>query len=254
MKKILLLTLFFVTVSMTSQNSISEYEYVVVASKFGFLKKADQYKTSSLTAFLFNKIGLKAYVDSETLPALINQDRCQFLFVDVLNDSGFFVTKNSIVFKDCTGRIVYTSMQGTSKKKEYGKAYHEAIRNAFKDPVIQDYEFTPKIKTGRSSVSEVVAADTEVVQSETVTNVKVKEVVSTTVNKASDMLYAQAISNGFQLINTEPKMVFTILKTSNPKLYIIQNGKGILYAKGDVWLAEYYEGDTRIVKELHIKF
>ena len=202
MKNLLYVTFFFVSISMTSQNNISEYQYAIVASKFDFLKKIDQHKTSSLTAFLLNKIGFKAFVDTDVLPPMINQDRCQFLFVDVQSDSGFFVTKNRVVFKDCTGRVVYTSSAGASKNKDYGKSYHEAIRNAFKDPVIEGYQFKPKTNTATSTVSALVAADNTSLQTEKVTNVKAKEVPAKTENKASNMLYAQAIQNGFQLINT----------------------------------------------------
>ena len=75
-KKILFLTVFCImTLSIVGQSKINNYKYVIVPSKFEFLKKKDQYQTSSLTKFLFEKYGFNAYLDSDKLPEDLNKNR-----------------------------------------------------------------------------------------------------------------------------------------------------------------------------------
>ena len=64
MKRILLVALFISTASF-AQKSINNYKYVIVPSKFDFVKGKDKYQTSSLTKFLFNKYGFTAFLDDE---------------------------------------------------------------------------------------------------------------------------------------------------------------------------------------------
>jgi len=46
------------TISLTSQTKkMSDFKYIIVPNKFDFLKKSNQYQTSSLTKFLLQKKG-----------------------------------------------------------------------------------------------------------------------------------------------------------------------------------------------------
>lgn len=259
MKKLLFLVFFSLSMCISAQNKISSYEYAIVADRFAFLKQKDQHKTSSLTKFLLDKIGLKTFFASDPKAISLMKNRCQFLFVDAQSDSGFFVTKIKLVFKDCTGRVVYTTVEGQSRKKAYGKAYHEAIRNALKDPVIQAYQFIKqKNEPSKDAKTVVVAKPSAVPNSNQMPDQKtipaVQDLSSKTAAMDEHLLYAQAITNGFQLVNKTPKLVFTILETSTPNLYVIQDGNGIVYLKGTVWVAEYYKDGQRMLQELQIKF
>ena len=52
-KRIVGSLLFFMTISLTSQTKkMSDFKYIIVPNKFDFLKKSNQYQTSSLTKFL----------------------------------------------------------------------------------------------------------------------------------------------------------------------------------------------------------
>jgi hypothetical protein len=70
----------------------------------------------------------------------------------------------------------------------------------------------------------------------------------------TDVLYAQPITNGFQLVNSKPEIVYTLLKTTKSKVFILKNEKGIVYEKGGKWIVEYYKASTLIQEELQIKF
>ncbi len=243
--KRLLVSVFFLLISLSavSQNKLDAYKYVIVSKKFDFLNKEDQYQTSSLTKFLLNKKGFKAFLSSEKSLKEIKVNRCKFLFVNVVNRSSFFTTRNSIEFKDCNGALVYKSIEGKSKLKDYKKGYHQAIRNAFKDPLIVNYSYTPKLE----QKTDIIDKESPIFDKKIV-----KEVDKTLLN--TTVLYAQPKENGFQLIDTTPKVVYTLLKTNTPNLFILKNIDGVLYLKDSKWIAEYYKNNQLIKEELQIKF
>ncbi|MGQ3676835.1 hypothetical protein [Tenacibaculum discolor] len=247
MKKILLIALFITTASF-AQKSINNYKYVIVPSKFDFVKGKDKYQTSSLTKFLFNKYGFTAFLDDEKLPEDVVNNRCLVLTGLITDDSSMFTTKSFIELRDCYNKVIFTSKVGKSKEKEYKKAYHEAIRNAFKSVQALKYKYTP-LKEVALDKEEVVAPSTS-----TVKMVKSK-VVKTNGEKATrNVLYAQPIANGYQLVNTKTEVVFQALKTNVKDVFVIKDKNGILYKNGNSWFAEYYNKGDKIEKQYQIKF
>ena len=77
---------------------------------------------------------------------------------------------------------------------------------------------------------------------------------NTSNNTTIDVLYAQSVENGFQLVNTKPEVVYVILKTSSKDRFIIKGKSGSITKKNDVWVAEFYEDGKLQVKEYQIKF
>ena len=71
---------------------------------------------------------------------------------------------------------------------------------------------------------------------------------------ANNTLYAQPKENGFQLINAKPQVVFVILNTGVKDIYVIKDKNGLLYKKGENWIAEFYDGGEIVVKKYSIKF
>ncbi len=120
--------LFTFSQSVNSQNTISDYAYIVVPQQFEFQRGKDQHQVNTLTRHLFNSSGFNAIYDEE----LKGLPRCEGLFADVIRESSFLQTKMTIVIKDCNNNIVFQSTEGSSKQKEYKKSYHEAIRKAFR--------------------------------------------------------------------------------------------------------------------------
>lgn len=133
------ITTLFIGISLYSQ-SVNDYKYVVVSEKFNFLDTNDEYELNSLTKFLFNKYGFEAYIKGELMPFSINEQGCEALYADVLSDSGFIRTKLQIVLKNCHDEIIYSSSFGSSKDKNFKRAYHESLRKAFYD--IQSLQYT----------------------------------------------------------------------------------------------------------------
>ncbi|MFL0101553.1 hypothetical protein [Tenacibaculum maritimum] len=245
MKKIIAFC-FFVNTALIAQNRVNNYKYIIIPNHFGFLKKANQYQTSSLTKFLFNKYGFTAFLDNEKLPEDVARNRCLALTVNMKKKSSLFYTKNTIELKDCYNKVVFTSREGKSKLKEYKKAYHEAIRKAFKSIQQLNYSYKEEksISKGIPTIEEKGLAEKNIE----------KESIAT-ISTAKEVLYAQAKGNGFQLINTKPEVVFQILKTGKPNLYLLKGKKGVLYRENGNWLVEYYENNRLIrLTTYQIKF
>ncbi|MGG6230898.1 hypothetical protein [Tenacibaculum sp. SDUM215027] len=247
MKKILFIALFITTASF-AQKTINNYKYVIVPTKFDFVKGKDKYQTSSLTKFLFNKYGFTAFLDDEKLPEEVLNNRCLVLTGTVKDDSGLFTTKSIVELRDCYNKVVFTSQVGKSKEKDYKKAYHEAIRDAFNSVKVLKYKYIPskEVAVVKEEITTPVVSAIETVKNKTI---EVKE-ESTTKNA----LYAQSITNGFQLVNTKPEVVFQVLKTNVKDVFVIKDKNGILYKNGDFWFAEYYKNGTKVTKQYQIKF
>ncbi len=69
--------------------------------------------------------------------------------------------------------------------------------------------------------------------------------------------YAQEIENGFQLVDSTPKIRMRLLRTSREDTYIALvegNPKGMVFREGDQWIHEYYENGDPVRRKLDIKF
>jgi hypothetical protein len=228
--------------------SVNDYVAVVVPVKYDFLKSENQFRLNTLTKFNLTKAGFQAFYANETIPKEYN-DRCSLLYVDVKEDKGFMITKLFVVFNDCNGKVIFKSEVGKSREKEYEVAYSEALNLAFESVYALHYKYKERIAS--SLTPDKVAPITASVQA-LGTAVVANAVESTGPN----MLYAQPTALGFQLIDSTPKVVYKILKTSNPSCFIAfkDNKQGVLVAKQDQWFFEYYENEKVISEKVTVKF
>lgn len=143
MKRILFILFGFMISFPTLGQEVNSYRYVLVPNKFEFAKEADMYQMNSLTKFLFHKYGFDAYLEGEELPDEIDKDQCSGLYADVENNSGLFVTRLTVVLKDCRKNKIFVSEEGTSRSKDYKTAYYEALRQAFESIGKLNYSYKP---------------------------------------------------------------------------------------------------------------
>lgn len=70
------------------------------------------------------------------------------------------------------------------------------------------------------------------------------------------VLYAQELPSGYQLVDSSPKIVMTLFKTSMKDVYAAKYGNinGLVFKKDDKWMFDYTEGQALIQKQLEIKF
>ena len=241
--------------------TINDYKAVVVPIKFDFSKETNPFRLSTLTKANLIKAGFQAFYENEQLPEGYSE-RCELLYVDVKKDNGFLVTKLFIEFKDCYGKVVYTSEVGKSKEKDYEAAYRECLNLAFMSVNALHYKYSGKTvsptgnKVGSgalnpAAVAVMTPAATAVVVTPTAT-------AATPIADVSDpnLLYAQPTDNGYQLIDKTPKVVMKLLKTSRPDSFIaIKDGvQGTLNAKDNQWFFEYYKNDKLVSEKVSVKF
>ncbi|MCM5661756.1 hypothetical protein [Galbibacter mesophilus] len=274
MKKLLFIGFLFLTTLAFAQKNVNNYKYVVVPKKFDFLKEENQYRVNTFTKYQFEKAGFNAIYDDQKV-ADLNANPCLGLKANVIDDSGLFTTKMKVTLTNCQGDVVYTSTEGKSKIKDYEGAYQEALKGAFASIKGLNYEYDASqslqtqvpeqpqptkhpapapLEQETATVvvgSGVTAAAAQVNET---TNNATETVSATKVESKGMLLYAQPIANGYQLVDTTPKVVFKITKTTQPNYYIIQGRNGFVYKKDGQWIAEYYEGETLKQEALNIKF
>jgi len=274
-----LLALFFITLS-SAQNSLNDYKYVIVPNQFDFQREADQYRLNSLSKFLFEKNGFIALKEGDALPKELVENGCLSLNADVLKGNGMFKTKLRIELKNCRGEVVYTSDEGISRKKKYMVAYNEALRGAFKSFSFMDYKYNPSNKSNASTIAnandkekEVIRALKEEIKALKKVEEKAKEIDNIDVmekepkskmieedkpiaiKKAnSNTLYAQPTNTGFQLVDTTPKVVYTIYVSGKKDTYIVKGLDALIYKENGEWtIAEQKENGLE-ERVLNIKF
>jgi len=248
MKKLFLFVLILV-INYSYGQSVNEYKAVIVPLKYDFLKAENQYRLNTLTKFNFSKAGFVSFYSKEAIPSEY-ADRCDLLYADVVNDSGFLTTRLYITLKDCYGKIIFQSAAGKSKEKDYKVAYNEAFAEAFESV----YELQYKYSGVRAKAQPVVvaAAATPVIKE----MVDVTDLNPNLTSKEGTMLYAQATETGFQLIDNTPKVVMKLFKTSQANSFIAirDTVQGSLILKDNQWYFEYYQNDKLISEKVAVKF
>lgn len=236
--------------------SVNDYAAVIIPLKYDFLKSDNQYRLSTLTKVNLKKAGFEAFYANETIPKEYS-DRCSLLNVDVLRENGFMVTKLYVVFKDCYGSVIFKSEIGKSREKDYEMAYSEALNAAFVSVYALNYKYNGKVNstsqnTTMASPVTVPVASTAVVATAAAVAVNVPNVAE----PDGTVLFAQPIKNGFQLIDSTPKVVMKAYKTTNPSIYLAskENIQGVMVLKENQWFFEYYEKETLMSEKITVKF
>lgn len=231
-KKFLLFSLLF-SVCLFSQN-VADYKYIVLPLKFSFLKEVNKYNLNALTRSVLEKQGYEVYYETDILPQELAENRCNALYGDMLENNNMFVTKIQLQLKDCQNQVVYVSTEGVSREKELSKAYVQAFRQVGKS--LEILKSNPKLQ-----VKGVEAP------------VKNEGVIKETVALP---LFAQPIPSGFQLVDSTPKVVIKLYKTSVSNFYIGQKEgqQGVVFNKNNQWYFEYYQNDKLVSEKMEIKF
>lgn len=250
------LFLLFLVSSYGFSQSVNDYPAVIIPLKYDFLKSENQYRLSTLTKVNLKKAGFDAFYVNEDIPAEYS-NRCSLLNVDVLKESGFLITKLYVVLKDCNGKVIFKSEVGKSKEKDYEVAYTEALNMAFQSVYALHYKYSVVTASNQDLivVSPVMTSVAPSVAIATTAAVAVN-VSNNTAEPDGTVLFAQPIKNGFQLVDSTPKVVMKAYKTTNPSIYIVskENIQGVMVLKENQWFFEYYEKDTLMSEIIKVKF
>lgn len=263
MKRTVIISLLLIVgFSSLAQESINNYKYIIVPQQYEFSTEKDQYRINTLTRVLFKGEGFIVYYDLEDLPEDLREDNCLGLYLDLKKiKGGIFTTKMKFVLKNCFGKTILESGIGESREKEYQVAYNEAIRHAFESfeglnytyeptETAQKQNLTPTTTEGErknSDLSEKEAGKTpRINQNE---NPKVNNISS-----LSGILYAQPIKGGYQLVNSEPKVVMVLLETSSENVFLVKGKTATVLKKNGEWIYSENDGDSIKETQLNIKF
>jgi hypothetical protein len=230
-----ILLLFILISSYAFSQSVNDYQYVIVPVKYDFLSKEDQYGLNTLTKLLLQKYGFKAYLSNEEIPLNTDNQKCNFLYADVIQDKSMFVTKVKVALKDCKEKVVFETQFGSSREKEFAVAYNQAFRESGKSFDKLNYKYNDK---NNSSITQE--------PSKTI----VSEINSET------FYFAQPTANGFQVVDNEPKVIMKLYTTSQNNVFIGLKGNtnGVVISKNGKWFFEYYDGDKLISESWNLKF
>ena len=69
-----------------------------------------------------------------------------------------------------------------------------------------------------------------------------------------NILYAQKIENGYQLVDKTPKVVMIMLETNLENVFLVKNENAIVYKEDGFWYLSKNDGKQVTVKTLNIKF
>ena len=235
MKKIvLLLVLFTFTFSVAQEN----YKYAIVPKKFSFFSDENEYNTSSMTKAFFEKEGFVVYYDTDEFPSELANNRCMAFYVNVLKKSNMFITKINFELKDCANKIIYTSIQGSSREKEYQKSYNESFRMAL---AAMKGQLNFKKNSNTITEKETVPVTTTSVESK---------------NVPKERLTAVAIQNGYKLVDSVPTVIYELLATSIENVFTAKKGSisGTFLKKNTGWFFEYYQNDQLVSEKVDVKF
>jgi len=243
MKKHLFVLLVLFSVSGWTQN-LNDYKYVIVPTKFDFMRTENEYRLSTITKNNLEKMGFACYYNNADIPREVVSDACSLLNVSIEKSGGMVWTKFRVIFKDCQNKIVHTSEEGKSKEKEYKVAYEQALEQAFVSLYELNYNYSGK------DISKKLE------EKMTITPVETEQAIAVLLPKVENALYAQQIPNGFQLVDNTPKILFVLQNTNKKDTYLAQKGNqnGIVFQKEGHWFFEYYQGDKLISEKINIKF
>lgn len=256
-----------------AQNSINNYKYVIVPKKFDFQKENDQYQLNGLTLFLFNKYNFKAIIEGSDYPTDLALNRCLALDSNLIKAPGMFNTKIKVELTDCAGKVVFVSREGASRKKDYKVAYNFAIREAFKSIAALNYKYQSIVKSNyKNNTTQAQINSESSYEAQKLNNKKQIEVSNTgtlqqkavkadknklsviSIKEKVPVLYAQAITNGFQLVDSTPQVIYSIINTGLKDVFLVKDKEAIVYKNATKWVIEFYNNGVLKQQPLNIKF
>ena len=253
---------FLLITNLFAQSNLSDYKYVIVPRQYDFLKGTDKYQLNSLTKFLLEKENFKVFFNDDRFPEDLNKNRCSAVYANVWEEKSMFKTKLIVELKDCNNNIVFATREGNSKEKDYKKAYHEALRDAFQSFKTINYNYKPKqikqkivdvepvkeLKVENPVIKEIPKEE-EIVKQKVLEPVVEKPVIKQTTS--SNILYAQAKDFGFQVVDSTATVVMILLGTPKQDVFIVKGQDAIVYKEDGFW---YISKNATSAETLNLKF
>lgn len=225
------------------------YNVIIMPKKFDFFKEENQYNLNVLCKSFFEKEGFQVYFETDNLPLDIANNRCNALFLEVLDASNLLKTKLKIELKDCQNNLITFSQEAMSRDKNSERAYNEAARIA----LVSLRGFT-KFKNPYSTSVMEPKKEMEIKTKEPEKLVEVSQV--TNLNSEIKIFHSEITKNGYNLVDQNKDIKFELLKTSNPTIFIAKKGnlQGVFTLNGMHSKFESYQNEVLVVEEVEVKF
>ena len=246
MKKLLFLSMLLFSMMSVGQDY---YKVIIMPKKFDFLKEENQFNLNVLCKSFFEKEGFEVFYASDMLPIEVANNRCNALFLSVVEESSMFKTKIKIELKDCQNNIITFSDEGESRDKSFERAYNEATRSAL-------LSFRGATKFKNENNAKIVKTKEEIIVAKA-EDPKIQDIKSVNkIESSSKILNSEITKNGYNLIDENKNVKFELLKTSNPTIFMAKKGniQGVFTLNGKNSKFESYQNDVLVVEEVEVKF
>ncbi len=237
--------------SLTAQSNLNEYKYVSVSERFDFMKSSDQYQISSLTKFLLRKNGFTVLEDTQDYPSDLALNRCLLLDINVVKIKSFLKTKLEIQFVDCKDQIIFKTSYGTSKEKDFKKAYHQALRDAFESIKDLNYKYDNSYQKNIISKKKtsLINKNIQSVQNSEISVAKLEVPVKAD-SKELNKIKVNLTVYGYDIINQKGLVLYSLFETIQEGVFIIDKLTGIAYKRGNLWVREYVINKRIVIEPL----
>nr|WP_321237254.1 hypothetical protein [uncultured Psychroserpens sp.] len=155
-----------------------------------------------------------------------------------------YVPNENIIKESPTSQAIAISEE---KERE---AQQEIERLKKEVEALKEKEEVEKVAAIVEKPDEVIKVQEEKVKA-AVEELSVIEAVETV---KEDILYAQPIDNGFQIVDTEPKKVMILLDSGISDMYIVKGKDAIVYKKESSWVYAENSVNGLTLKVINLKF
>ncbi|UWX55584.1 hypothetical protein NYZ99_03660 [Maribacter litopenaei] len=296
MRALLLFLTILVSNLIVAQANLNDYKYIIVPKQFDVFKEVNQYQTSTLVKYLLSERGFSVFYDDSLPADLVSNrclglwaslldDSSMFttktsLVLKDCNGAEVFATgEGKSKIKEFKG--AYNAAIKDAMKSFNGVVYAYSGKNDgdnsltlnFKNDVksLKNKQIAEKLEPKGINTDKVQRKAPKnqnpmVIQEATIENQSYENLEPVPSNVGAnnegvetenmEMLYAQEIPNGYQLVDNTPKVRMKLFKSSTENMYMAQSGdkSGMVYQKDGQWIFEYYEGENLVQKPLNIKF
>lgn len=161
-------------------------------------------------------------------------------------DKSYQESKNNPIAANTSGQANVQSKQKpkANLKQVYNKKKLVAVNTTavkIKPEPISSVSTTPEKISPKDKVADEIAPKIE----------EIKE------KKIGEMLlYAQAIEDGYQLVDTTPKIILKLTKTIQPNYFNanVDDKYGVVFMKKNEWVFEYYTNGNLVSEKLNLRF
>ncbi len=237
-----------------AQSSLNDYNMAIIPARFDFQKQDNQYRiNSTIKAFLQQK-GFEVYLSSDDLPEGFMDYNCNKVVVKAVEENAVFVTKLKVEFRDCKGKLLFTTDLAETREKDFAKAYNQVLLKTLSTFSKANYRYSGKTYFDEEADEKIKNRDVENVSQEVTKVIKSEKEIK--YEKIGNPVKMEKNQSYIKVVNAANQKEVALYKTSKPNLYLsTYNGRsGVVVSRENVWFFEYIDGDKVTSEKLDIKF